>query len=208
MGLFFSPFLTLGNIIMDSFPSTFSLLDQSPQPRKTTSTQPYNSIFASGQTRSKLCLSSRHGSKPNHPPLLCDPKSSPTSPLTLPLPSPTSLLSIMQKNINQDKKKISSHDPLPSYPFVSHHFPFIYTSPIPPHASPFISHMKNRGGTPLQLLLLPHGCPDQPQREKDAPLYYIVVTGCRRCISSLHNTLPLGENTLSSLLSCFHMMYG
>ena len=88
--ILFSPFLTLGNIHMDYFPSTFSPLDQSLQPKKTTSTQPYNSIFASGQTRSKLCLSSRHGSKPNHPPLLCGPTSSPTSPLSLPLPSPTS----------------------------------------------------------------------------------------------------------------------
>jgi hypothetical protein len=57
---------------------------------------------------------------------------------------------------------------------------------------------------PLQLLLLPHGCPDQPQREKDAPFYYIVVTGYRRCISLIHHTLPLGENTPSSLPSFFH----
>jgi hypothetical protein len=64
--------------------------------------------------------------------------------------------------------------------------------------------VKNRGGTPLQLLL-PHGCLDQPQREKDAPFYYIVITGRRRCISSLHHTLPLGENNPSSLPSCFHV---
>jgi hypothetical protein len=64
--------------------------------------------------------------------------------------------------------------------------------------------MKNRGGTPLQLLLLPHGCPDQPQRKKDAPLYYIIVTGRCRCIFLIHHTLPLGENTPSSLPSCFH----
>jgi hypothetical protein len=112
--------------------------------------------------------------------------------------------SIMHKKY-QPRRRISSHDPLPFYPFTSHHFPFIYTSPISPHASPFISHVNNRGGTPLQLLLLAHGCPDQPQREKDAPFYYIVVTGRCRCISSLHHTLTRGENTSSSLPSCFYV---
>jgi hypothetical protein len=56
--ILFSPFLTLGNIIMDSFHFLpFILLIKAHNPRKTTSNQPHNSIIASGRTRSKLCLS-------------------------------------------------------------------------------------------------------------------------------------------------------
>jgi hypothetical protein len=88
--ILFSPLLTLGNIIMDSFLSTLYPLDQSLESKKGTSNQTRNTIIASVQTWSKLCLSSRHGSKPNHPPLIWGPTSSPTSPLSLPLPSPRS----------------------------------------------------------------------------------------------------------------------
>jgi hypothetical protein len=130
---------------MNSFPFIFSPLDQSLQPKKTTSTQPYNSIFASGRIRSKPCLSSRHGSKPNHPPLLCGPKSSPTCPLTLPLPYPMS-----PPRSPLHLAKISGHDPLPSYPFISHHFTIIYTSPIVPSRLPLHFSSEEQGqDTPI-----------------------------------------------------------
>ena len=165
--LTFSSCLTLGNNLMISFPSTFSPLDQSLKPKKTTSNLPCNSIMASRRIWSKPCLSSCHRSKHNHPPLLCGPTSSPTSPLSLPLPSPAS----PPKSPLQSCKKyrvMTPCLPAPSSPITS---PSYIPPPFPPHASPFLPHMRNRGGTPLQLLLLPHGCPDQPQREKDAPFY-------------------------------------
>ena len=72
----------------------------SPQPKNTTSNMSHNSKFTSGRIRSKPCLNPHLGSKPNQPPLICGPTSSPTSPLSLPLPSPISsldALSILHK---------------------------------------------------------------------------------------------------------------